>query len=250
MTISEYHTKTAQNEHNENPLWYCPKCTVLQNAENFPFGLEGTYELNKINMSNSMKLIEMIPEFEINSQILRVDDLCSKDIDKNLADKINCKYFTNEEFSKSSNDKNSFNIFHANVNGLECHFDELQHFLSNSSLDFDIICISETSQPNETDFLRNVNIQNYCKPYTTESLTGKGGVAVYAKYNLESIERNELKIKDVEYETFWIEIKNKRGKNIVIGCIYRIPHMNNIDDFNHYMEKPLARSTMKIKRFI
>ena len=125
-------------------------------------------------MSNSMKLIEMIPEFEINSQILRVDDLCSKDIDENLVDKINCKYFTNEEFSKLSNDKNSIHIFHANVNGLECHFDELQPFLSNSSLDFDIICISETSQPNETDFLRNVNIQNYCKPYTTESLTGKG----------------------------------------------------------------------------
>ena len=74
-------------------LWYCPKCTVLQNAENFPFGLESTYELNKINMSNSMKLVEMIPEFEINSQILRVDDLCSKDSDENLVNNINCKYF-------------------------------------------------------------------------------------------------------------------------------------------------------------
>ena len=81
---------------------YCPKCTVLQNAEHFPFGLESTYELYKINMSNSMKLVEMIPEFEINSQILRVDDLCSKDIDENLVNKINCKYFTNDEFSKLS----------------------------------------------------------------------------------------------------------------------------------------------------
>ena len=69
-------------------------------------------------MSNSMKLVEMIPEFEINSQILRVDDLCSKDIDENLVNKINCKYFTNDEFSKLSNNINSFNIFHANVNGL------------------------------------------------------------------------------------------------------------------------------------
>ena len=45
------------------------------------------------------------------------------------------------------------------------------------------------------------------------------------------------RLKDVEYGTVWIEIKNKIGKNIVIGCIYRHPHMNNIDDFNHYMEK-------------
>ena len=66
-----------------------------------------------------MKLVEMIPEFEINSQILSVDDLCSKDIFENLVNKINCKYFTNDEFSKLSYDINSFNIFHANVNGLE-----------------------------------------------------------------------------------------------------------------------------------
>ena len=140
-----------------------------------------------------MKLVEMIPEFEINSQILRVDDLCSKDIDENLVNKINCKYFTNDEFSKLSNDINSFNIFHANVNGLECHFEELHHFLSNASLDFNAICISETSQLNESDFVRNVNINNYCKLYTTETLTGKGGVAIYIKDNLETIERNDLK---------------------------------------------------------
>ena len=57
-----------------------------------------------------MKVVELIPEFEINSKILRFDDLCSKDIDENLVKKINCKYFTNDEFSKFSNDQNSFNI--------------------------------------------------------------------------------------------------------------------------------------------
>ena len=58
-----------------------------------------------------------------------------------------------------------------------------------------------------------MNIENCCKLYTTEALTGKGGVAIYIKDNLESIERNELKIKDVEYETVRVEIRNKR-KNI------------------------------------
>ena len=32
-----------------------------------------------------------------------------------------------------------------------------------------------------------------------------------------------------------------REKNILIGCIYRHPHMNNMDDFNHYMEKTLSK---------
>ena len=110
-----------------------------------------------------------------------------------------------------------------------------------ASLHFNAICISETSQPNESDFVRNVNINNYCKLYTTETLTGKGGVAIYIKDNLETIERNDLKIKDVEYETVWVEIKNKREKNILIGCIYRHPHMNNMDDFINYMEKTLSK---------
>ena len=57
--------------------------------------------------------------------------------------------------------------------------DELHHFLSTASLDFNAICISETSQPNESDFVRNVNIESYCKLYTTETLTGKVGVAIY-----------------------------------------------------------------------
>ena len=79
------------------------------------------------------------------------------------------------------------------------------HFLSNSSLDFNAICISKTSQPNETDFVKNVNIQNDFKHYTTGSLTGKGGVAIYAEDNLQTSERDDLKIKDVEYETVWVE---------------------------------------------
>ena len=66
---------------------------------------------------------------------------------------------------------------------------------------------------------------------------GKGGVAIYAEDNKQTIERNDLKIKNVEYETVWVEIKNNMEKNIAIGCIYRHPHMNNMDDFNHYMKK-------------
>ena len=53
-----------------------------------------------------------------------------------------------------------------------------------------------------------MNIENYCKQfYTTGTLTGKGGVGIYIKDNLDSIERHYLKIKDVEYGT--VEIKNK-----------------------------------------
>ena len=32
-----------------------------------------------------------------------------------------------------------------------------------------------------------------------------------------------------------------KGKNIGIGCIYRHPRTNNMDDFNHYMKKTLSK---------
>ena len=34
--------------------------------------------------------------------------------------------------------------------------------------------------------------------------TAKGGIAIYIKDNLETVEREELKIKSLEYETVWI----------------------------------------------
>ena len=41
--------------------------------------------------------------------------------------------------------------------------------------------------------------------------------------------------------TVWTEIKNKKSKNIIIGCVYRHPHRNNLDDFiihiNHILSK-------------
>ena len=56
----------------ENELWICPEYNILQNAEMFPFGLESTSDFNNITMSNSMKTVEVIPEFETNSEILKV----------------------------------------------------------------------------------------------------------------------------------------------------------------------------------
>ena len=43
--------------------------------------------------------------------------------------------------------------------------------------------------------------------------------------------REDLNLCDKEFETIWIEIKNKQSKNIVIVCIYIYidPHSTNID---------------------
>ena len=53
--------------------------------------------INNMNSSNSMHKLDMTPEFEITSTIIKINDTCSNDIDNNIQN--NCKYFTNEEFS-------------------------------------------------------------------------------------------------------------------------------------------------------
>ena len=45
--------------------------------------------------------------------------------------------------------------------------------------------------------------------YTTETLTGKGVVAIYVKHNLEAIEQCDLKIKALEFDTVWIVLRIK-----------------------------------------
>ena len=54
--------------------------------------------------------------------------------------------------------KKSFNIFHSSVDGYECHSDGLQEILSKSSINFDVVCLSETSQQSDHVFPKNGTI--------------------------------------------------------------------------------------------
>ena len=67
----------------------------------------------------------------------------------------------------------------------------------------------------------------------------KGGTAIYVNKRYDSVERCDLNTENVEFETTWIEIKNKGSKNIVCGNVYRHPH-NNCEDFFHYLEECLT----------
>ena len=46
-----------------------------------------------------------------------------------------------------------------------------------------------------------------------------------------------------EFESVWIEIKNKKSKNIICRSIYRHPHDNiqNFNNFLDYMENTLNK---------
>ena len=114
-----------------------------------------------------MKLIGLIPKFDIVSESLKTNNPTSHDIDENTPNKINCQNYTVDEFSNLDRNLNSFDLFHSNVNGLSSHFDDLHEVLTNSAIDFNVICISETTQQKDEVFPLNETFVNFDSFYTS-----------------------------------------------------------------------------------
>ena len=222
-----------------NIEWLCNKCQIAELAETFPFGLETNHELFNINNLDSLKTLEMLPNYEIVSRASDIGALKQFDVDENIINNINSRYYPAYEFQKLKV-KQTFNLFHTNLNGLEHKFEQLNNFVMNTDMELDIIGLSETSQHEGEDFGLNVMMHGYRKPFSLGSKTLKGGVAIFAKKNLNVWERDDLNIIDNCFEGLWVEINNKKGKNIVCGCFYRHPS-TDIDDFTKYISKCLTK---------
>ena len=201
----------------------------------FAFGSCNITELNSIN---SGVCPNELPKNNNNNNTPKnkttVSNLCDKDIDENIVNLTDCKYYSVSEFYNLTK-SNKFNIFHNNVNGLETKFESLHHFLSNDSDKFDIIAITETSQKllNE-EFYTNVSLEGYIN-FSTPTMTNKGGTIIYTKNTYDVIERTDINACNDLYESIWIEIKNKNCKNVICGSIYRHPN-DNINSFNKFLE--------------
>ena len=114
-------------------------------------------------------------------------ELEAKDVNYKLPGRSNSNYYSVKELRKLKM-SNNFNIFQANINGLENKFDLLHEFISNSDSNFDIIGISETSQKSNENFTRNVSILSY-NMYSTASRSSKGETTIYVKDNLQNFKQ-------------------------------------------------------------
>ena len=109
-------------------------------------------------------------------------------------------------------------------------------------MNLDIIGISETSQRENSEFSMNVSIEGYHHPFTIGSKTAKGGVALYAKNNLDIWVRDDLITVNEYYEAIWVEIKSDKAKHIICGCLYRHPNSDS-KEFVKYLSTCLAKIT-------
>ena len=145
-TVEEYNTKDSNSllseEHKDGNDWCCNRCMVSNMAEKFPFGLESNYDLINIMTTESLKSIKNLPTYEITSKAYNIDVKNQFDIDDNIVNNINSRYYSANEF-KTMGTANSFNIIHSNLNVLENKFDDYHTFITNVNTNIDVLCISE-----------------------------------------------------------------------------------------------------------
>ena len=203
-----------------------------------PFTLCDNTELRNLNSSNSMKFLESLPNAQTVIESTKFSKSAPSDINSEIANNTDSKYYSVEEYQKVKNLGN-FNIFHTNVNGLGSKCDNLCEFLASVSTKLDELAITETSEKEEIGFLTNGELEGY-ELFHTPSKISKGGTAVYVNKSFDSLERNDIKINTDEFESTWVEIKNKKSKNILVGCIYRHPH-NNFKEFFQFLDETLSK---------
>ena len=230
---------------NPSPNLKCETCNILNLAEIFPFGMIDNHTLTDlINTSLSSNNLDNLPSYNIISKVKSFGNLKDTDIDENLPSNINSRYYSCSEFQDLNNSK-SLNIIHSNLNGLESKFDDYTNFINNTTLNLDVLCISETSQKENCNFKLNVTIDGYKQPFCIGSKTSRGGVAIYVKDDLNVLLRSDLSENTMSYEAVWIELIQK-NKNIICGCIYRHPNSDFIQ-FSEYFEKTLSKVTKENK---
>ena len=139
-----------------------------------------------------MKMLELLPRFQVLSEGSKISVLNSHDIDDNISLNVNCKYYSVNNLNKLLQaNKGNLSIFHSNMNGLETHFENIHTFLSNVPVHFDIINVTETSQKEDEAFKSNITIEGY-DAFFTPPKSNKGGTGIYIKEVYDSFERSDL----------------------------------------------------------
>ena len=217
------HLKCCGLKKRDFPLptdWHCDKCSL--NCLPFSSITNDRLLLNLQGItSESSESVLNFPSFSIQSLL---DQLPGQNFstDDFLSDNVESKYYTPAQFLAQKIPKKSFSMAHLNIASLQRHIDELRTFITILNHPFDILCISET-RLYSNDPLVNVEIDGYTFIHK-ETSSQCGGVGIYIKTGIEFEILDSLTSSYHNIcESIFIEIKNEKKKNLIIGCIYRHP---------------------------
>ena len=225
----------SRNKVSDKHLWSCSNCYV------FPFEaldlddfLEATsyYNAAYVQKCDVQKLI--IPKVFASS----INEFLNDD-ENELTDF--CKYYTLDTFNEMQRDnRNCLSIFHTNIRSLKRNFENLNQFLDSVESQFDIIALSETWSIRKKS-KNNFSLSGYHSLEELPGSTQNSGCGVYIKENLNFKKRNDLtyvsKTKDEEFQALWVEILNKKKKNILLCVVYRHPKSKRNELFSNYLKE-------------
>ena len=137
-----------------------------------------------------------------------------------------------------------------NISSLCRNLDDLHTLLSEINVKFDIIGITETRLKKNS--IRNINID--LKEYTIEHTPTEancGGTLLYINNTFNYAVRNDLRIyQKKEIESIFIEIINPKGKNVIVGCIYRHPSLNPTEFVDIHIQELLQKMSKEDKTIV
>ena len=106
-----------------------------------------------------------------------------------------------------------------NVNSLQFHLDELETFLANFPVDFQVLGITESRLKEANPPATNILLPRFNYEHMPKKSTN-GGALLYIKNGINYKLRPDLNInKDKELKSIFTEIITKNFKNIIAGFI-------------------------------
>ena len=147
----------------------------------------------------------------------------------------NCTYYEISEFrTKFQKNKSNFSTYSHNVRSINGHWDNLLDILTSAQpIKFSVIALQEI-----WSVQKNYILEGYGKfEYMTRDMNGPlnpncgGGVGLFIDSDYKDYEvlTDESVFIPHVYESLWVKIRTKNGKNKMIGNVYRpntAPHAN------------------------
>ena len=235
---------TYQEYIGDDDPWICINCikTTLPfgNLDNKLFYINQQGVATQSNLDNIRFTINPADKNLIN----QITNLIIENTDPDNPNSKFCNYYdVNKFITKKFKPDSNFSLLHLNIASLQFHFEDLKVLLQVLDFPFDIIAISETKIQKGIDPLININLPNYQYLHTPTEST-KGGTLIYISNKLIFKPRPDLEIyqaKDIE-STF-TEIIMPKGKNIIVGCIYKHHSIDQTEFSKHLI--PIREKTNK-----
>lgn len=241
-------TSISKNDPNIWSSWFCEVCSSM-----FPFNTVDDNQMLKFSKNNANYEIVcndtmVFNPFDLN-RYDHLEDVHNLEFDPDMnffSDNDNpqhCKYYNEEQFNSlidsQSKDCTLFSVFHLNIRSLPKNYDQLVNLLSTLNHTFSVIGLSESWLTENSKESGLYELPSYNSVHSIRQYRTGGGVSIFVQENIQFIHRDDLVLKcNDDVESIFIEIMTDKGKNIVIGNIYRPPD-TDISTFNEGLNKAL-----------